>query len=88
MKIYKYHLSDAPEAIVELPIDSEVLYFGAQGDKFYIWAKVDENEKYKEDRKFKVFGTGHSLPNENLDYIGTIMTDNGAYVWHCFEVMK
>lgn len=87
MKIYKYHLPYG-NGQVDLPIGAEVLHFGVQNEEYYIWAKVDEEQMEKKERWFRTFGTGHNIPEQKLKHIGTVMTNNGAYVWHCFEIMK
>jgi len=49
------------------------------------WAEVDP-EAEKEDRKFKVYGTGHPLMEDvEQKYLGTCF--ERVFVWHIFEVL-
>ena len=84
--IYKYPL---PEIIntVKLPIGYKILTAEKQGTKVFAWVLVDPSETEMVDVKFYVFYTGQSIPGneiEDLDYINTIMFDNGMFVYHIF----
>lgn len=79
--VYKY-LIDGGE--MQLPRGAKVLTAGIQGENIYIWAEVDPNE-ILEHRTFRVFGTGHILP-ENKCYIATLFDWEG-FVWHVYEVV-
>jgi hypothetical protein len=37
-----------------------------------------------EERYFRIYGTGHTMPEACGKYIGTVQ--QGAFVWHVFEV--
>lgn len=83
--IFKYTLSpdDAP---VEMPVGAEVLTAREQGENICVWARVETTETLKDKRTFKVFGTGHEIPDDpNFHYVGTAMLQGGGLVMHVFE---
>ena len=86
--VYKYPapLASQPFA-VELPMTAEVLAFDQQGDELFFWAAVDPDDE-TETRTFRIAGTGHPLPSENMRYIGTCQQMGGALVWHLFELER
>lgn len=85
MTIWKYELQLASLNNLEMPLGAKVLTIQVQNGKPCIWAQVDENNT-KELRTFRIYGTGHTMLDENLIYIGT--WQDGIYVFHLFEVVN
>lgn len=60
------------------------------GGTIEIWAQVDPEHPMKT-RHFRIFGTGHPMPDDDayatLTFIGTVITHDGTFVWHIFEVL-
>ena len=84
MKIYKYMITSELYQTVKMPKQAKILTVQMQREDPYIWAIVDPDLP-KEDRHFKVHGTGHRFNMEqNEEYIGT--WQDGPFVWHLFEV--
>jgi len=84
-QVWKYPLQqDASGAYaIDMPDGAMVLTLQLQDELPTMWAAVNpDNPKRK--RRFIVAGTGWSLPNEPMDYIGTWQLD--AMVWHVFEL--
>lgn len=48
---------------------------------FNLWAEVD-NSAPREERRLRVIGTGHPLPNVG-QFVGTIQ--DPPFVWHIYE---
>lgn len=74
--IWKYHIDIAPVVIVEMPKGAKILphvdIVSQDKDLLVFWAEVDD-EQPKEDRIFRIFGTGHEMPaDKRLDYIATV----------------
>lgn len=85
--IYKYQLEVKDNLTIELPIGAEILTVQSQRDKPCIWALVD-NDAIKENRKFKIIGTGNPIENlSNSKYIGTFQLYGGSLVFHLFEIL-
>lgn len=54
-----------------------------------IWIEVRENQP-KTERAFHVYATGELIqPAEGhiADYMGTVVTDGGHFVWHVYETI-
>lgn len=88
MKIFKYVLHPDGNEIA-LPKGAAILSVAFQGDQFCFWAKVNPDEMEKEVRIFRVFGTGHDMPQEmGIDYkfLGTGWMSDGL-VFHAFELV-
>jgi len=83
---YKYEVEIKDNFEIELPKDAKILTVQTQAEIPHIWAMVlaDPNQP-TEKRFFKVIGTGHQIPNENLTYIGTFQLFGGGFVGHLFE---
>ena len=85
--IWKYEITD--HQVIEMPIGAEILMVQKQRGEPCMWALVDPT-KPKENRVFRVFGTGESIPYDMCkcgNYLGTYQLYQGAYVFHVFEYM-
>ena len=87
--IYKYEIP-VDGNLVSMPIDSQILSVGAQGESIVLWVEVD-TERPECHRYFEVFGTGHAIPDNRMHsdmgvsrkFIGTVFM--GPFVWHVYE---
>jgi len=86
--IWKFELNPDDTQSIEMPEFAQILCIQTQNLKPCLWALVEpENRKVK--RTFEIFGTGYNIPsNRERQYIGTFQTDNGFYVFHCFELIR
>ena len=84
-KVFKYEIDVTGNIAIEMPREAQILTVQDQYHKPCIWALVDPDNE-KETRNFRIFGTGHSIEEENLCYIDTFQRAGGAFVWHLFEV--
>lgn len=57
-----------------------------QNDRPTLYCLVNPNEE-NVDVRFMVFGTGWELPEliDNLEFIDTVSTFDGTYIWHIFR---
>lgn len=78
--IYKYPLGDW-EGLLQLPQRAVILHTDFQNGAIVLWASVDTSNPL-EGREFRVVGTGHELPENEYQYIGTVKDHN--FVWHVF----
>lgn len=87
--IYRYKLGLDDFSSINLPVGAEVLSISNERVNTHIeiemWAAVDTNRPLVT-RQFAVVGTGHAMPEGSAKFIGTVMVDNGEYVFHVFEV--
>lgn len=65
-----------------------VLHFNTQGERPHVWIEVDPSETTQVEIVVRFFGTGHEIPPEFEDYIGTIMVAGGALVFHAYKSNK
>lgn len=83
--IWKYELE--PSAFISMPKGAQILHIDSPDDvSICLWALVDDAQE-REVREFRVYGTGHNLPDEadNWTHIGTALLRKYALVWHVFE---
>jgi hypothetical protein len=87
--IYKYHLK--PEGNtnlckIDLPQFANLLTVHAQGNKAYLWAEIDPEEKTVP-RYFEIFATGQEIVYDmgvSREYFGTFFLDCGL-VFHVYK---
>ncbi len=83
--IFKYQLNFValPQRL-DLPDGARVLTVAAQADRVTLWAEVDVDHPPRE-RRFRTYGTGHPLPPEPGQYLGTAHLVNQGLVVHVYE---
>ena len=84
MKIFKYQLPLIQIQTLNMPKGAIILHAETQHNVPCIWVKVDPDAA-KEQRVFQFVGTGNEIPDKSV-YIGTVLIDSGAYVFHIFEL--
>ncbi len=85
-KIFKYPLIMPSDRIqIQMPKNAKVLSVQIQDGRPRLWAIVDDTEPLEE-KSFSVFGTGHPLPDNLGNFVGTFQM--GTFVWHLFEAAK
>ena len=82
--IWKYNLT--PNKIIKLPVGADILCISDQHREVCMWVMVDPNQKELIERHFMVFGTGHDIPDDDLEYLGIAKLDGGSLIFHAFEV--
>jgi len=90
LTIFKYPVPIEDHFILELPKNAKILAVQIQRGAPQLWAMVD-SETEKEARHFRLSETGHPLGEDYLriiNYIGTFQMENGALVFHLFEIKK
>lgn len=68
-----------------LPRGAKILDVQRQGDQVFLWALVDPTTAAKDSHRIRIFGTGHGVPNDPMEYVGTFQLDGGALVFHAFH---
>lgn len=81
--IWKYQL-DPNNLEIFMPQGAKILFAGVQNSQICIWAEVDSSAG-KEKRIFQVFGTGHTLTDHDMKYIGTVTMYSDSLVFHIYE---
>jgi hypothetical protein len=81
-KIYKYEVDVGTYRELETPASANVVLFGDQGGKLFVWVLFDQEEATVT-RSFTVYGTGWDIEKQNELHIASCQAGN--YVWHLFE---
>lgn len=85
--IHKYVLPLDDEVQVQMPEGAKIVKVADQhsNGELQIWAVVDPSAE-KEPRTFHVVGTGNPMPETGyVKHVDTVLSLNGAFVWHVFE---
>jgi hypothetical protein len=83
-KIFKYPLTSAHNQFIELPLGAEILTVAFQQGLLNLWALVDPTMPTGE-RQFEIRATGEEFEDKSCQYIGTVQSASGMFVWHVFE---
>jgi len=83
-RIWKYPLRVTDSQTITIPKGSEILSVQEQAGNPTLWVLVDDRLVTYSRRTFRIYGTGHALPEDPGKFIGTVQLNN-ARVWHVFE---
>ena len=83
-RVYKYELSSQEEQSIEIPRGGQILSVQVQHNLPQMWVLVNPGNPSVE-RRFSVYGTGHDIVNDALEYVGTFQLLGGRLVFHVFE---
>jgi len=84
-RIWKYPIPITDDQIVlAMPKEAKILALQTQRGAAMIWVLVDPQVAHT-DRFFRVYGTGHDMPDVPGIYVGTWQMLGGALVFHLFE---
>lgn len=87
--IFRYKIGITDKSVLLMPIGAKVLPSPPgdrnNGTEIEIWAQVDADAPL-EPRQFRVIGTGNPMPDDCGEFVGTVVTHGGQFVWHLFEV--
>ena len=81
--IWKWTLQ--PETTIDMPHGAKLLAVQEQHGEPQLWALVDPGAT-KYPRTFHAHRTGHDLPDEPGQYVGTFQMHGGSLGFHVFEV--
>lgn len=86
MKVWKYPVPIVGDGRVTLSVPGGVVMsVQMQRGEPCLWMGVDP-EMPKQERCFEWVGTGHDVPSHVIQYVGTVQSNGGVFVWHLFEV--
>lgn len=81
--IFKYPIRIDDEQTVTMPKGARIISAQVQAGIVCLWAIVKPGAALNEHRRICIIGTGHELPDDGFEYIGTVQTP--PLVWHIFE---
>jgi hypothetical protein len=84
--IWKFEFEVTDDPVLTVPDGAEFLahVHAVTPTTLWVWAKVDD-QKPKAMRLLHVRGTGHPHYEQLGRHLGTVVTADGALVWHVFE---
>jgi hypothetical protein len=84
-RIFKYQLEIKDEQTLELPVGSKILSVVNIGEKIYVYAIVNTEQKTNETYLIVIHGTGHIVgETDDYTFLGTVIVFNGKLIWHIF----
>ena len=89
LAVYKYPIILDNKIEINMPEGAKILTCQSQFGKPQLWALVNPDFP-TEKRTFRMAGTGHPISDseESLQYIGTFQMENGALIFHLFEIAE
>ena len=85
MTIWKFPFAITDRQFVTMPDDAEILRIEVQDGLPCLWAMVDPS-KMRLAVMLATYGTGHQLPNDPGEYLGTYQV--GGFVGHVFRATQ
>ncbi len=80
-KIFKYTLELIAEGKLATYVGFRPLCVQMQNGQICCWAEVDDSRP-KGEAKVTIVGTGHEVPPNAGQYVGTVQ--QGMFVWHIY----
>lgn len=80
-KIFKYLIEES----VLIPKNHKVVLVDQQNGDFYIWVEFEESDAVEQVVYFRVFGTGHLIP-DGFEHVHSYI--EGQFVWHIYKCEK
>lgn len=84
--IWKFPI-DMDGFVLTLSSNARVVHVAMQGDQPCVWIQHHPEAGEQLKREFRVFGTGHPIPNEwcwNVDAGHVGSWQDGPFVWHLY----
>lgn len=87
--IYKYTLLLQPEQTLHIRGFMKVLSVAEQRGEIVLYCMVNSAADATHILDVSIIGTGHdALPVKEFDFIGTVKTQDGLYMWHVFTNLR
>lgn len=84
--IWKYVLPTQVESTLNMPAGAKIIHCNTQHGAICLWAEVNPAAAEDEKRTFQIVGTGFQELTRDMEYLGTVMTENKNFVWHIYEI--
>lgn len=83
--MFRYQLEVTDRQGITLPAAHTLLSVAPGRSDYHVdlWAKVTPSSSEDLTRVFRIFGTGHQMPETPLEFIGTAVMPDGL-VWYVF----
>ena len=81
--IWKFPLKTDGHQPVEMPNGAILLTVAEQFGAIWLWAEVDPDEP-KVNRNIFVYATGHAIPDDPGEFVGSVLLLGGSLVFHIY----
>lgn len=82
--IWKFPIQVHDEQEVVMPEGAQLLHVAMQQGQPCVWAQVNPDAA-PTPRKIRVFGTGHDMPDDPGQYLGTFPMMEGRLIFHVYD---
>ena len=82
--IWKYPLAVKEIQSLQIPAGARLLHVATQNNKPCLWAEVIAEHSCWT-RLVVIYGTGHPMPDDPGQYLGSFQMHDGEYVFHAYE---
>lgn len=82
--IWKFDIPVMDVFALWMPAGAIVRSVQTQRGKPCLWAEVNTDAP-KTERRFRLFGTGHEITGNRLEYAGSFLMSGDALVFHVYE---
>ena len=86
-QLWKFPIPIRDDVTITMPKGAIVRAVMVQRDTPCIWAEVDAQAP-PVDRRFFIIGTGHPMPVDATQFVGSFMIEGGSLVFHVYEDMQ
>lgn len=81
--IWKFPFKIKDVVILKIPHSATILHLGLQDGIPCIWALVDPKNDTR-DYLFSIYGTGHEIEGDHIQFVGTLIFNESGLVFHVF----
>ena len=82
--IWKYPLELTASQIIRMPACAKILSVQTQRGVPCLWVLCSEGG-LNEVKRVAIYGTGHPMPSDPGEFVGTFQAEDGCFVWHVFD---
>lgn len=88
--VWKFPIAVEDVQCLMTPLGAKILCVQTQNGMPCLWAEVDTEAPVNDMRTIVTVGTGHVMEFKAFEgvYIGTYQLQNGALVFHVYEIVK
>lgn len=83
--VLKTILTVADEQTIAVPRGAMMLHAATKDGAMCVWYRCDPKAPIS-NRRIRIAGTGHPIADEAWEYIGSCFLNDGALVFHIFEL--
>jgi len=85
--IWKYDINMSDDQTVMMTDGAEIIALEMHEGTLCLWAIIDTYRSWFTSRRIRIVGTGYEIvfPLKTAKHIGTVLENDGEFVWHVFD---